>query len=53
MGAGLVKKGYNEIAKRYSMQRDRYKNNKYLDRLMFLLKPAHRFLISAAELEFR
>jgi cyclopropane fatty-acyl-phospholipid synthase-like methyltransferase len=44
MGAGLVKKGYNEIAKRYSMQRDRYKNNKYLDRLIVLLKPGASIL---------
>ena len=35
----LVKKGYNEVAEIYSAQRDEFKNNKYLDRLISLLEP--------------
>ena len=39
MANDLVKKGYNKVAGRYLLQRDQFKNNKYLDHLISLLKP--------------
>ncbi len=35
----LVKQGYNKAAESYLSQRDQFQNNKYLDKLIKLLKP--------------
>ncbi len=40
----LVKKSYNKVAENYSSQRDQFKNNKYLDELVKLLKPGSTIL---------
>lgn len=39
MSNGLVKQGYNKVAENYSSERDQFKNNKYLEQLVKLLKP--------------
>jgi len=44
MSNDLVKKGYNEVAERYSLQRDQFKNNTHLDRCIKLLKPGASIL---------
>lgn len=38
-GIDLVKQGYNKAAENYSQQRDQFQNNKYLEKLIELLKP--------------
>lgn len=44
MNKRLVIKGYNKIAKRYSLSRNQFKNLKYLEKLNSLLKPNSRIL---------
>jgi cyclopropane fatty-acyl-phospholipid synthase-like methyltransferase len=44
MSKNIVKTGYNKIAKKYSSNRDQFKNNKYLDKLVNLLKPGSKIL---------
>jgi cyclopropane fatty-acyl-phospholipid synthase-like methyltransferase len=44
MSSDLVKESYNKIAEDYSSQRDVFKNNKYLEKLIQLLKPHARIL---------
>lgn len=44
LGTNLIKQGYNKIAKKYYLTRDRFKNIKYLKRLNSLLKPSSAIL---------
>ncbi len=44
MNNKLVKEGYNKVAENYSAQRDLFKNNKYLGRLVKLLKSGSTIL---------
>lgn len=44
MSKNIVKTGYNKIAKKYSTNRDQFKNNKYLEKLINLLDPGGRIL---------
>lgn len=44
MSKKIVKTGYNKIAQKYSSNRDQFKNNKYLDKLVNLLKPGAKIL---------
>lgn len=40
----FVKQGYNKIAEDYDATRDQFENNKYLDKLNFLLNPHSQIL---------
>ncbi|QQG43588.1 MAG: class I SAM-dependent methyltransferase [Candidatus Daviesbacteria bacterium] len=40
MSNDLVRQGYNKAAENYSSKRDQFKNNKYLEQLVKLLKPS-------------
>ena len=44
MNKRLVSKGYNKIARRYSLNRNQFENLKYLEKLNSLLKPNSRIL---------
>ncbi|TSC66803.1 MAG: methyltransferase type 11 [Microgenomates group bacterium Gr01-1014_80] len=39
MNNNLVREGYNKVAEHYSTERDQFKNDRYLDGLIKLLKP--------------
>lgn len=44
MSNDLVRSGYNKVAENYSSQRDQFKNDKYLERLVELLMPGSTIL---------
>lgn len=44
MKNNLVRQGYNKVAEDYSSERDQFKNNKYLRKLVELLKPGATIL---------
>lgn len=44
MGSKLVREGYDKVAQNYSSQRDQFRNDKYLERLVKLLKSGSTIL---------
>lgn len=44
MNKDLVKNGYNQIAEKYLQDRDQFKNIKYLEKFVSLLKPGSKIL---------